>query len=329
MLNPFLINQYISPAYFCDRDQETTDLIDALKSGRSVTIHSIRRMGKTALIKHVYHKLSRNKDFVLIYLDILDISTAKEFINILSSKIITSLEKSREGFIRKVTKYFGKYRPVFSIDSLTGSPSVSLDIRNESDIKVGLETIFTFINEQPKTFVIAIDEFQQVNNFEVKTIPASLRKHLQSTRKLVFIFSGSQRNMLLELMTSPKQALYRSTQIMSLSRIPQEIYAKFIANQFSKNNKIIVDELIYDSITWTMNHTYYTQFYFHRLFSECQKSVDELLIHKLKTKILQENEITFLNYKNLMSKAQWKLLSAIGKEGVVREPTSKIFLQKY
>ena len=45
--NPFVVFAYVSPTYFCVREQETCDLITALSNGRNVTLMSPRRMGKT------------------------------------------------------------------------------------------------------------------------------------------------------------------------------------------------------------------------------------------------------------------------------------------
>ena len=36
--NPFLLHGYVEPVYFCDRKQETKDMISALKNGRNIVI---------------------------------------------------------------------------------------------------------------------------------------------------------------------------------------------------------------------------------------------------------------------------------------------------
>jgi len=303
--------------------------MEAINSGRSITLHSIRRMGKTVLIQHLFHQLGSKRHIIVIYLDIFDITSAKDFLNILSSKIIGAIEKSNEGFIKKITKYFGKYRPVFSIDTMTGSPSVSLDLKNEEDIIYSLDMVFSIINEQKKKIVIAIDEFQQFNQFQLKTMPATIRKYMQSSGKVVFIFSGSQRDLLLDITASPKQALYRSTQMLPLGRINQEAYFEFIEKQFRLARRKMTDDVINDGLTWTMHHTYYTQYYFNRLFALQLKSISIKDTEAIKMQILKENQIVFHNYKNLMTAAQWKLLKAIGKESVLSEPTSQAFLTKY
>lgn len=327
--NPFVLNHYAGPENFCDREAEIATLIEAIGSGRSITLHSIRRMGKTVLIQHLLHLLSNKKNIISIYLDIFDITSTRDFLNILSSKIISAIEKSNEGFIRKVTNYFGKYRPVFSIDTVTGSPSVSLDLKTEEDIIYSLDIVFSIISEQKKKIVIAIDEFQQINEFETKTIPATIRKYMQSSGLVVFIFSGSQRDLLLNITASPKQALYRSTQMLPLGRIDEQAYFQFVEKHFSLSGRKIPDNIILDGLAWTMHHTYYTQYYFNRLFALNRKSISFEQTESTKWQILKENQIVFHSYKNLMTAAQWKLLVAIGKESVVSEPTAQAFLTKH
>ena len=61
--NPFVVYGYVSPTYFCDREQETCDLITALSNGRNVTLMSPRRMGKTGLIRYLQHNLQHLKLF--------------------------------------------------------------------------------------------------------------------------------------------------------------------------------------------------------------------------------------------------------------------------
>lgn len=45
--NPFTISGYVSAKYFCDRVEETKELIGAFVNGRNVVLISPRRMGKT------------------------------------------------------------------------------------------------------------------------------------------------------------------------------------------------------------------------------------------------------------------------------------------
>jgi len=52
--NPFITTGYLSAKYFCDREQETTDLLRFLQNGNNVALVSPRRYGKTDLIRHCF-----------------------------------------------------------------------------------------------------------------------------------------------------------------------------------------------------------------------------------------------------------------------------------
>ena len=47
--NPFLVFGYHSPAYFCNREKETREIVDALQNGRNLTLTAPRRIGKQGL----------------------------------------------------------------------------------------------------------------------------------------------------------------------------------------------------------------------------------------------------------------------------------------
>lgn len=51
-VNSFLTFGYVSPDYFCDRVEETSDLSRLLLNENNVTLVSPRRMGKTGLLYH-------------------------------------------------------------------------------------------------------------------------------------------------------------------------------------------------------------------------------------------------------------------------------------
>ena len=56
--NPFVYQGYVSPDYFCDRTEETEELIANLQNGRNTVLISPRRIGKTGLIKNAFYRLN-------------------------------------------------------------------------------------------------------------------------------------------------------------------------------------------------------------------------------------------------------------------------------
>ena len=100
--NPFLVSGYYSPEYFCNREKETGRVIQALANGRNITIFSIRRLGKTGLIEHVFNKLKSEKKKHLFYIDILSTTNLSSFINLFATTVLGKLESKPEKFIKKI-----------------------------------------------------------------------------------------------------------------------------------------------------------------------------------------------------------------------------------
>ena len=212
---------------------------------------------------------------------------------------------------------------------MTGNPYVSMDIRNSEDMELSLEALFSIIRAQKKNVILAIDEFQEIDKYPDSRLAATLRKHLQSANNLSIIFSGSKRNMITNLFTNPKRSLYRTTQLFELGKIQKSTYLSFIQYHFKQGLRKIDEQSVSEILEWTSLHTYYTQYFCHRLFESGVKKIGREAIDQIKYKILKENEMVFYNYQRLLSPQQWKLLKAVGVEGLVHAPTSAAFIQKF
>lgn len=56
MINPFVTNGYAGPEFFCDRVQETKNIVELLRNGNNLALISPRRYGKTDLIRHCFNQ---------------------------------------------------------------------------------------------------------------------------------------------------------------------------------------------------------------------------------------------------------------------------------
>ena len=54
--NPFIIEGYVSPDYFCDREKETDLLLRHLTNGCYVALIAPRRLGKSGLVLNCFHQ---------------------------------------------------------------------------------------------------------------------------------------------------------------------------------------------------------------------------------------------------------------------------------
>ena len=85
--NPFLISGYISPKYFCDREDETKKLVKNIDNVNNVTLISTRRMGKSGLIKHCFEQRSIKKNYTTFFVDIYATKSFNDFLLLMSKSI--------------------------------------------------------------------------------------------------------------------------------------------------------------------------------------------------------------------------------------------------
>lgn len=327
--NPFILSGYISKEYFCDRERETAKIVDAIQNNRNITLFSQRRVGKTSLIHHVFNTLKLDKNNKCIYLDILASTSLNEFINVFGNSVINAIESKPEKFFKKVKDLFSNLRPVISIDSLTGSPSFQLTIDSKHEAEKSIEGIFNYLKSQKKRIVIAIDEFQQVAQYPEKNVEALLRTNIQKLTNTVFLFSGSKKHLLLSIFEDKNRPFYKSTQLIELDKIEKQVYSDFIINHFSKSDKKISKQQCDQILEWTYIQTFYVQYICNRIFGKNIKQISESMINETLIEILKEQEITFINYRNLLTDYQWKIIRAIAAEGQVKSVLSKNFITKH
>lgn len=326
--NPFLLNEYVSGKYFCNRQDETTQLVEAALNGRDVTLYALRRMGKSGLIEHVGQRMVQKHGFSFIYSDIYFVTNSTELLEALTNQILRQL-KNQKGWIEKILGYFKSVSPLLSYDDITGVPQISLTQMEGNKVQQSLESVFQILEEHSKPVYWAWDEFQQLNNIENSTgLIKKIRGLVQKSKNIRFVFSGSHTTMLLSMFSSSKQAFYRSTQLMELNEIETNDYQKFISKHFAKGEKKITQPALELIQKYTLNHTWYVQALCNRLYQKYNE-VGEQEVRNSLVELLRENETHFYRFRKLLTSLQWKLLVALSKEEKVAQPTSSRFITTY
>ena len=334
--NPFILRGYVSDEYFCDREKETTDLIEEIKNGNNVTLIAPRRIGKTGLVQHVYAQDSVKQNYYTFLIDIYATKNLAEFIQELGRGILQSLKPKG----KKVVEYFlnclHSLRSSVSFD-MTGNPSWNVDLGDITSPTTTLQEIFHYLETADKPCIVAIDEFQTIVNYKEENVEAILRTYIQHSHNTSFIFAGSQRNMMTEMFLSHARPFYQSTSIKTLRPIDKEVYADFAIRLFAK--KAIKREIIYqiydrfDGITW------YLQRMLNKIYSLTETKAaaneltsttgDELIFSQALDTILDESAFAYEALLYQLPAKQKELLLAICKAGKAKNITSSAFIKKY
>lgn len=327
--NPFLLTGYISPEYFCDREEETKRLISALHNGRNITLVSPRRMGKTGLINHAFYRMRKeDHDSACYYVDLYQTDSLASLVNKFGNAVLGTLDTTQEKIVKNVVAFFKSLRPNISVDPMTGEPSFSVNVQPEL-AEHSLIEIFSYMEQSGKECYVAFDEFQTVTDYSDKNVEALLRSYIQQLSSVHFIFSGSQRHVLESMFSSASRPFYQSTQTMPLNEIKSSAYFEFAKEKFEKHGQNISEQefnYLYDLL---YGHTWYIQMLLNRLYETGEKTITAELIDGLLTSIENENEATYQTFLKLVSAGQAKLLKAIASEGSATEILSQSFIAKH
>ena len=326
--NPFPLTAYCGPDYFCNRQAETKRLTDNAMNGVHTTLLSIRRMGKTGLIHHLFHKLAKRKDVYCLYADIYASQSQKDLIGLLSTAILKAFPPKKSTG-KKLMDFITSLRPVISYDNLTGQPEVSFQFSQSRQQEQSLENLLQFLDSLDALILIAIDEFQQISQYPEKNTEALLRTLIQPLKNTRFIFSGSSRHVLTQMFTSNKRPFSGSTQLLELKNIRQQEYEAFIIQKFTDARRRIDTEALQFICEWTRLHTYYTQSVCNRLFTEGHSRITLQQTQNACSELLTEQEANFFQYRNLLTPTQWQVLEAIAKEDKLYQPNSRQFISQY
>ncbi len=329
--NPFVVGRYVSSHYFCDRKDETAFLIKQIENGRNVAMISPRRMGKTGLIHHCFHQDALTQDFYTFFVDIYATTSLAEFVYLLGKAIYEELKPKGKVWSERFFQIITSLRMGFKLDAMTGEPGFDISLGDIQSPQTTLDEIFEYLENADKPCVVAIDEFQQISNYEEKNVEALLRTKIQQCRQTQFIFAGSKRHMMSNMFCSSSKPFYQSAITMGLAPIPMDTYADFASHLFEERGKHVCRELVEQVYRSFKGCTWFVQMMMNELFA---LTGDGELCDISKLETAERNVILAQegSYKDLLAHLAPKqklLLQAIALEGIARNLTSSAFIKKY
>lgn len=330
--NPFLItSDYISDAYFCDREYETKIMVDNIRNNRNTALISPRRMGKSGLIGHVFAQQNIQSQYKTFSVDLYATSSLAEMIMLLSKEIVNEFqsrgERIRDAFISIVKSL----RPGLKMDAVSGEIKFDLSLGEIMQPIDSLKEIINYLESSPIPCIVAIDEFQQVTEYPEQNVVALIRTYVQKCKQTSFIFAGSKRRMMEQLFTSPSEPFFQSCVTLYLDVIQRDKYFEFASGHFSAASKIITKpcfDTLYDKVE---GHTWYVQRIMNQLFSYISPGevAEDYMVQDVVNYIVKLESRSYEEHFNRISSSQKQLLLALAKEGKAEEITSVAFVHKH
>ncbi len=331
MDNPFVTKGYAGAEYFCDRVNETQQLVELTTNGNNLALIAPRRVGKTDLLHHCFQQDEIKGKYYTFHIDIYATTSLRDFVNVFGRAILDELKPNGKAVWESFLSALRSLRSQITYD-INNFPTWSLGLGDIEYPATTLDEIFEYLRNADKPCLVAIDEFQQIANYsDTPNMEAVLRTYIQKCNNATFIFSGSKRHLMGEIFTSPSRPFYQSVLIMNLPPISVEKYTKFALMQFQKYGKCIEPDVVgevyqrFDAVTSCIQRVLNVLF-MKTLPGQCC-TLD--MVDGAVTYILDMFSETYTDLFDKIPEKQREVFVAIAREGKARGITGKAFIKKY
>lgn len=331
MLNPFVVGAYVSEKYFCGRSKEMGILEKCIREDKNVVLYSERRLGKSHLIKRVFHEAQLQEEFECLCVDAGVCGSLKEFAFVLINGIFRSLTRDRSNFekLAGLCRRLGLSMTIGPSSEVV-LPSFSLGWIREPE-KV-IEEALSFLEGIDKKVVLAIDGFEKLSSFREVDGSRALGKIIESHSSVRIIFSVCETQCCSEqFLEKHGVVVFRSSELIHLRPIEFSEYFSFARNKFREAGKRIPTEIFQSVYSKFSGRTGPIQLVLNRLFAETSKngSVTTEILDMVIKAIADEYAIFYKEALSRLSFNQKCLVFAVAKDGVVENPSSSEFVNRH
>jgi hypothetical protein len=323
--NPFPVTGYQGPAYFCDRDKESAQLVSAAQNGRNVTLIARRRIGKTSLLHHFAHQMGNMRpSWRLVYVDLIKTNSLRGLYELLAKVLFLEQKKSKS---LPDLNLLGRLRMTLGMDPLTQLPQVSFDLKDDQ-VPESLHNLLDWLSSQPR-LVIAFDEFQQILNYPDPNVEALMRSEMQRLPGIRFIYSGSDQHLLQEMFEHNSRPFYQSTEQLRLGPIESETYGRFIKEKFKQGKMVISAEALDYILRLTEGETFAVQRLCNALYEMAYPQITLPLAQDTLIRVLDQQQQGYEQIRALIGPNSnlFKVLKAMARLGVTSETYGKEILK--
>lgn len=247
-------------AQFCNRKKEKEFLKENISKCRHTVLIAPRRYGKSSLAINVVHELKVPLASVDLFLAHDDNAVTKRILAGISQAVSQLLPLDQKILV-KLQSLFSKFKISLGVHGF--NVDIALEANGRFDpvdqIFSGLQGLARLTKEQNKTLVFFIDEFQDIKEAtSSKSIQGAIRHIAQETTHITFIFSGSNRRLLLELFDNKSKPLYMLCDMLTLERMSSDDYRPHLQKLAKKKWREQLLPLVFDRIMLlTELHPYY------------------------------------------------------------------------
>ncbi|MCK9559768.1 MAG: ATP-binding protein [Candidatus Marinimicrobia bacterium] len=320
MKNPFVYGEAVMGENFTDRIKELAEITRDLSSGERLFLISPRRYGKTSLILKALEELKKN-DFYIVYMDLYKATSLQAFLEIYTRSIATAVETKTDKILNFFKNTLPGLRPTISLQP-DGSASVGIElVPKVSDVLNFLDQIYDLpqklAKKKGRNFIIVFDEFQEILNLDGESMEKTMRACFQHHDRVGYLFAGSKRHILYDMVSNPERAFYKMGRIINLEKLPRLEFIDFLLNAFKTTGYKIESETLDTLLDLVEDYPYNAQYFCHKLWDEYAdtKVIRSEYLEPTLIRILNENAPVYISIWDSLTLHQRRVLQAIARNG--------------
>ena len=315
---PFVFGKIADGTNFTDREDDTKLLKNNLLGLVNTVIISPRRWGKTSLVNHVLEEMKDTEGYLTCKVDIFNCRTEAQFYQTYVNALLKASYTKLDEFILAAKKYIGAFGPKLSLSDQTMQYKLALgvDFKDKSySFDEILDLPQQIAAEKGKKFIVCIDEFQNINNYDdALGFQQKLRSHWQNHNRVGYCLYGSKRHMLLDIFSNYEMPFHKFGHILFLEKIKDTEWITFITRRFNDTGKHISEGLALDIAQRVECHPYYVQQLAQLTWLRTEKSCTPAVIESAFESLIGQLSLLFSNIIDSLTVKQINFLQAIANE---------------
>jgi len=117
-----------------------------------------------------------------------------------------------------------------------------------------------------ENFVIAVDEFQEILNFNGESIEKGMRASFQHHDRVGYLFAGSKKHLIGDMVYNSNRPFYKIGRVINLDKIPEKEFRRFLKDKFEKTGFEMEGGVVDKILELTENYPYNAQFLCYELW---------------------------------------------------------------
>lgn len=329
-INPFRFGDPVDGDYYLPRPELENLVSQFLINRIHVVLIGPRRFGKTSFLLNLLKNLSEQSRSY-IFVDIFNITSHKDFLH----QVLRAL-KARAGWmnaLKSILTSIPKIRPKISthMDSNTGHPSFdfTLDatVSSENDVKEMIQDVFSELAKLGTGLIFAIDEFQKITEInDGGWLEATLRTHMQQLKNTAFIFTGSRRSVIYDMLSNPSRPLYKFCQSIEFPAFGEE-FTDWVLKRFMEVGIKCSREAIQHLRKIVNDTPNYVQMVCFHLVARGTSDIAKPQVDEALKIVVQQNAYAYQTLLSTLTPTQQRTLRLAAKEG--KQIFAKELLSKY